>query len=74
MTKLKPVSQKNLIKRLKELGFKGPYQGGKHPFMVKEGLVLTIPNPHKEIIGIDLLKRILKQARIGRKEWLRKKI
>ena len=73
LTKLKPVSLRNLIKRLKELGFEGPYQGGRHPYMVKEGLVLTIPNPHKKSIGVDLLSRILKQANITREEWLRKR-
>lgn len=73
MTRLKPVSWKGLVKRLKELGFEGPYRGGKHPFMVKGELVLTIPNPHKGPIGTDLLSRILKQAKIDRKEWLRKR-
>jgi hypothetical protein len=38
--------------------------------MRKGDLVLTIPNPHKGIIGVDLLTRILKQARISREEWL----
>lgn len=38
--------------------------------MRKGDLVLTIPNPHKGAIGIDLLTRILKQARISREEWL----
>jgi predicted RNA binding protein YcfA (HicA-like mRNA interferase family) len=52
------------------LGFDGPYSGGKHPFMVKGDLVLTIPNPHKGKIGVDLLKRILKQAKIPRDKWL----
>jgi hypothetical protein len=36
----------------------------------KGDLVLTIPNPHKGTIGVDLLTRILKQARISREEWL----
>ena len=38
--------------------------------MVKGNLVLTIPNPHRKEIGVDLLARILKQAGITRKEWL----
>ncbi len=32
---------------------------------------LTIPNPHIGDIGVDLLNRLLKQARISREEWLR---
>lgn len=70
MPKLTPVSWNVLVKRLNKLGFKGPYSGGKHPFMVKNDLVLTIPNPHKAVISVDLLSRILRQAKISREEWL----
>ena len=70
MPKLTPVSWKVLVKRLNKLGFEGPYSGGKHPFMVKNDLVLTIPNPHKAVISVDLLSRILRQAKISREEWL----
>ena len=70
MPKLTPVSWNVLVKRLNKLGFEGPYSGGKHPFMVKNDLVLTIPNPHKAVISVDLLSRILKQAKISREEWL----
>ena len=70
MPKLIPVSWNVLVKRLNKLGFEGPYSGGKHPFMVKNDLVLTIPNPHKAVISVDLLSRILRQAKISREEWL----
>lgn len=42
MPKLAPVSWTELVRRLRELGFDGPYQGGKHPYMVKGNLVLTL--------------------------------
>lgn len=70
-SKLSPVSWTELVKRLRKLGFEGPYQGGKHPYMIKNDLVLTIPNPHRKEIGVDLLTRILKQAGITREEWLK---
>ncbi|MCE5337608.1 MAG: type II toxin-antitoxin system HicA family toxin [Methanomicrobiaceae archaeon] len=57
------------MKNLQALGFEGPYQGGKHPFMVRGDLVLTIPNPHRSEISVDLLIRILRQAGISREEW-----
>ncbi|MBW6516904.1 MAG: type II toxin-antitoxin system HicA family toxin [ANME-2 cluster archaeon] len=66
-----PVTWNFLVKRLRKLGFEGPYSGGKHPFMVKNDLVLTIPNPHKSTIGVELLSRILKHAKISREEWLK---
>ena len=71
-TKLMPVSWKQLVKRLKDFGFEGPFSGGSHPYMIKGELVLTIPNPHRKEISIDLLSRLLKQADIKREEWLKK--
>ena len=68
--RLTPISGKELVRRLRRLGFDGPYQGGEHPYMVRRDLVLTIPNPHRGDIGVELLKRILKQAAIAQKEWL----
>ncbi|MCL0058356.1 type II toxin-antitoxin system HicA family toxin [Dehalococcoidia bacterium] len=71
MPKPSPVSWTDLVKRLRALGFEGPYQEGKHPYMVRGKMVLTIPNPHKREIGVDLLSRILKRAEIRRKQWLK---
>ncbi|MCK4905769.1 type II toxin-antitoxin system HicA family toxin [bacterium] len=71
MNRLIPVSWQKLVQRLRELGFDGPYRGGKHPYMVKGGLVLTIPNPHNHQVGVGLLSRILKQADISKEIWLK---
>ncbi len=71
MTKLSPVTYKDLVSRLKSFGFEGPYSGGKHLYMMKSDLRLTIPNPHKKEISVDLLVRILIQAGIPREEWIK---
>jgi predicted RNA binding protein YcfA (HicA-like mRNA interferase family) len=71
VVELSPVSWTALVMRLRKQGFDGPFQGGKHPYMIKNNLVLTIPNPHRRDIGIDLLSRILKQAGITKEEWQR---
>ena len=63
------IKRKDLIRDLKLSGFEGPHAGGKHEFMVKGNLRLTVPNPHQGEIGKDLLSRILKQAGISREEW-----
>lgn len=68
--RLKPVSRRELVARLKALGFAGPYAGGRHQFMVRGSVRLVLPNPHRGEIGVDLLKRILKQAGIEEEEWL----
>jgi len=73
MPKLIPVSYSDLVKRLRGLDFEGPYGGGKHLYMLKGNLRITIPNPHKKEIGVDLLMRILRQARITRKDWMEKR-
>ncbi|TAL43439.1 MAG: type II toxin-antitoxin system HicA family toxin [Methylovulum sp.] len=73
MPKLCPCSWRELVSQLKALGFVGPYDGGKHPYMVKGNLVLTLPNPHKQVISVDLLSRLLRQAGIDRDTWLGKR-
>lgn len=71
MPSLKPVKRKELIRRLRRLGFEGPHSGGKHEYMVKGNLRLALPNPHQGDIGIDLLVRILRQANVTREDWER---
>ena len=69
MPKLSPVRWKELVRRLRKLGFEGPFIGGRHPYMVKGNLVLTIPNPYRQEIGPALLSRILRQAEVSRRMW-----
>jgi hypothetical protein len=54
---------------LKELGFSGPYPGGKHAFMERGEYRLRLPNPHQGDIGRSLLAALLQQAGISREEW-----
>jgi len=70
MPKLVPVSWSRFVKRMRQFGFSGPYQEGRHPYMVKGDLSITIPNPHGEDLSPDLLSRILKQAGVSRLLWL----
>ena len=65
-----PVSRKELIKKFRRLGFRGPYSGGRHQFMVKEDLKIRMPNPHgsKEISNA-LFNEILRQAGISKEDW-----
>ena len=69
--RLTPVSRQDLIRRLRLLGWSGPYAGSKHQHMVKGSIQLTIPNPHGgREIGVNLLKIVLNEAGISREEWL----
>jgi predicted RNA binding protein YcfA (HicA-like mRNA interferase family) len=64
-----PIKRKDLIQLLKQLGFEGPYSGGKHQFMVRADVTIRIANPHQGDIGRELLGRILSQAGISKEEW-----
>ena len=70
MPQLTPVSWRELVKRLRELGFEGPYAGGHHPQMWREDVTVIIPNQHEGDIGVGFLRYILRQAGISREEWL----
>ena len=72
MSRLTPVSWSELVQHLGELGFEGPYEGGRHPQMRRDDVTVIIPTPHEGDIGGGLLKRLLRQAGVSREEWLRK--
>ena len=57
------------MRGLKKFDLKGPYQSGKHPYMIRGDLTLTIPNPHSKDISSDLLSKILRQAEISKEKW-----
>ena len=65
----KPLKRRELVRKLRELGFEGPYAGAKHQFMVKGGLKLRIPNPHRRDISAPLLAEILRQAGLDAENW-----
>lgn len=64
-----PIKRKDLIALLRKAGFEGPYSGGKHQFIIKGSLRLTLHNPHQSDIGTNLLSKILKQAGLAKEEW-----
>ena len=70
--KLVPLSWPELVRKLKSIGFEGPFHGGKHPYMIKGSIVLTLPNPHRTEISVDLIVRIIRQIGISRDEWIEK--
>ena len=70
MPRLKPVSWREFVQRMRELGFEGPYAGGRHPQMRRSNVTVIIPNPHEGEIGVGFLTRLLRQAGVTREEWL----
>ena len=69
--KLSPIRRRDFIKRLRKLGWDGPFSGGRHQYMGKGEHNVHIPNPHGNgEISVPLLKEILRQAEISNEEWL----
>jgi predicted RNA binding protein YcfA (HicA-like mRNA interferase family) len=64
-----PVKRQDLIRYLRQVGFEGPYSGGRHQFMVQGDITIWIPNSHQSDIGRDLLARLLRQAHSDRDTW-----
>ncbi len=65
-----PISRRRFIRILKRtFGWEGPFSGGKHEYLTKDGVDLTIPNPHRGDLGVQLLGELLHQAGISREEW-----
>jgi predicted RNA binding protein YcfA (HicA-like mRNA interferase family) len=71
MPEIKPIPRKELISKLKALGFEGPFRATKHQYMLKGRHKIFIPNPHKgKDIGIPLLKKIISQLGIKQSEFI----
>ena len=67
----KPIKRRDLIRRLRDLGWTGPEAGGSHEVMRKEGRRLALPNPHRGDIDWSLTKRLLAQTGITPEDWAR---
>ena len=70
MHRISSCSRVELIRKLRKLGFTGPFSGGKHSTMKRAGYRQIIPNPHGKDISSVLVKEILKQADLSVDEWM----
>ncbi|TAJ15597.1 type II toxin-antitoxin system HicA family toxin [Patescibacteria group bacterium] len=63
-------SERELIKKLKRLGFDGPESGGNHKLMNRDGKKVSLPhaNGHHDI-AVKLLFKILKEGGVTKEEW-----
>ena len=49
MPSLNPVSRHELVRKLRALSFEGPFPGGRHQWMRRGGLRVTIPTGARSI-------------------------
>lgn len=66
----RPITRKDLIKKLKLLGFDGPYSGTRHMKMCKGNFCIPIPNKHGDVITTISLGLILKEIGISYKDFI----
>ncbi|NOX63850.1 MAG: type II toxin-antitoxin system HicA family toxin [Chloroflexi bacterium] len=73
MSKLSPLKPAQVIKKLRKLGFVGPYPGGRHVRMVhpKTGKIIPIPMHKGKDVGVGLIRAIIREVGITPDEWNR---
>ena len=60
MSRWLPCKRYEFIRRVRKLGFQGPYSGARHQFMVFHGCRLTIPSNRE--YSVPQLKMMLKEV------------
>ena len=60
MAKWSPCKRRDFIRRLRQLGFEGPYAGSRHQFILFENNRLTIPTNAE--YSVPQLRFMLKEA------------
>jgi len=70
LMRLTPITNRELIKRLRALEWEGPYPGGKHQYMIRGAMKLPVPNPHGGVLSVGMVSEILRETGISREDWL----
>ncbi len=72
MSRLTPLKPKEVIRKLRRLGYVGPVSGGKHVRMVhlETGQIVPIPVHGKKDVSVGVIREIIKQIGITREEWI----
>lgn len=71
MPRLLPCTRSEFIRKLKALGYDGPYGGADHAYMAASGKrPIKVPNPHGSDISVDLVSKVLRDANIDRDKWI----
>lgn len=67
--RLRPIKYRELIAKLRRLGFVGPFQRGKHPHFLRGDEVVWVPNLHEGDVGKDIVKDIINQLGVTTEEF-----
>ena len=70
MTRIIPISGRDLCKILEKIGFEKVYGKGSHiRFKHPDGTTTVIPVHSNEEIGVGLLREILRQIKLSREDY-----
>lgn len=72
MPRLTPLKSREVIEKLRSLGYEGPFAGGRHSRMVhpQSGKIVPIPIHGSKDISIGLIRIIIRELGITPEEWL----
>ena len=72
MPKLSPLKSREVIRKLKLLGYDGPFPGGRHSRMVhsKTGQIIPVPIHRGKDVSVGLIRAIIREAGITPEAWL----
>jgi predicted RNA binding protein YcfA (HicA-like mRNA interferase family) len=72
MPKLTPLKSRQVIDKLRALGFEGPFAGGRHSRMVhrETGKIIPIPIHGGKDVSVGLIRSIIRDLGITPDEWL----
>lgn len=73
MPKLSPLKSRQVVRKLRKLGYEGPYPGGRHMRMINRetGQIIPIPMHGGKDVSVGLIRAIIRQIGITPEEWLR---
>ncbi|MCL6642692.1 MAG: type II toxin-antitoxin system HicA family toxin [Candidatus Bipolaricaulota bacterium] len=62
-----------MIRKLRKLGFVGPFPGGKHPRMVhpQTGQIIPVPMHKGRDVSVGLIREIIQELGISREDWIK---
>ena len=75
MSRWRPTSRRNFVRRVRNLGFDGPFSGARHQFLVYQGHRLAIPSNAE--YSVPQLRTMLREVaeilgrEISAEEWSR---
>jgi predicted RNA binding protein YcfA (HicA-like mRNA interferase family) len=72
MAKLTPLKSREVLRKLRRLGFVGPLPGGRHAHMVhpETGQMIPVPMHKGKDVSIGLIREIIRELGISRDEWI----